>query len=504
MAYQINRYNSSLLTVVEDGTIDQTTDIKLVGKNFAGYGEIQNENFLYLLENFANNTSPPNPISGQLWYDANRSKLKFYDGVRWRTTGGAEVTEDEPVGLTEGDFWWDTVNEQLFAYNGSSFVLVGPQSIGEGITEIQSQTVLDRGKTPHEILVSIVNGEVVYIISSDPEFFIDDTPDNTIPGFDVIKPGLTLINTRNATGGVTSTEHVYWGTASNSLKLGGDDADNFLKKDNAAFESVVSFSDLGFTLGNSADLKVHVPDGTGNKINFVNQIGDTIFFGAKGIEGTKNTIRIKPSSVLPGVTKVEEPNENLYVVRNIDIGSEETPFSNIYSNSFIGISTVSESVLEPASELNRTLDKQENPNTIALRDASGDLRANLFAGTALTARYADLAERYTSRDVLPIGTVVSICIHEDHEVCSANYNDDVIGVVSKNPGFILNNDTSGQPIALKGKTPVRIIGSVNKGNRIYSHDKGMASKDGQGSLVGIALETSNNESEKLINCFLKV
>ena len=48
MAYTIDRYSGVTLVVVEDGTVDQTTDIKLVGKNYAGYGEIQNENFLHL------------------------------------------------------------------------------------------------------------------------------------------------------------------------------------------------------------------------------------------------------------------------------------------------------------------------------------------------------------------------------------------------------------------------------------------------------------------------
>jgi len=69
MAYTIDRYNRTVLTVVEDGTIDQTTDLKLVGKNYAGYGEIQNENFVYLLENFASGTAPSKPISGQVWFD---------------------------------------------------------------------------------------------------------------------------------------------------------------------------------------------------------------------------------------------------------------------------------------------------------------------------------------------------------------------------------------------------------------------------------------------------
>jgi hypothetical protein len=62
MAYTIDRYNGTTLTVVEDGTVDQTTDIKLVGKNYAGYGEIQNENFLHLLENLVVLTSLRRPF----------------------------------------------------------------------------------------------------------------------------------------------------------------------------------------------------------------------------------------------------------------------------------------------------------------------------------------------------------------------------------------------------------------------------------------------------------
>ena len=89
MAYIINRTNGTQLTVVEDGTIDQTTDLKLVGKNYAGYGEIQNENLVALLENFASGQQPTRAIAGQIWFDSTSSKLKFYDGTKFRTTGGA-------------------------------------------------------------------------------------------------------------------------------------------------------------------------------------------------------------------------------------------------------------------------------------------------------------------------------------------------------------------------------------------------------------------------------
>ena len=143
MAYTIDRYSGVTLTTVEDGTVDQTTDIKLVGKNYAGYGEIQNENFLHLLENFSGTSQPPKAISGQIWFDATASKLKFYDGSRFRTTGGAEVSATQPAGLASGDLWWDSTNQQLYAYSGSGFVLIGPQGSGTTVTQMKSVTIRD-------------------------------------------------------------------------------------------------------------------------------------------------------------------------------------------------------------------------------------------------------------------------------------------------------------------------------------------------------------------------
>jgi hypothetical protein len=55
MSYVINRFDGQAISTIEDGTVDQTLDIKLIGKNYAGYGELQNENFLHMLENFASN-----------------------------------------------------------------------------------------------------------------------------------------------------------------------------------------------------------------------------------------------------------------------------------------------------------------------------------------------------------------------------------------------------------------------------------------------------------------
>ena len=255
MSYTINRYNNVQLTVVEDGTIDQTTDLKLVGKNYAGYGEIQNENFVFLLENFAGGNQPPKALSGQIWFDTSNSKLKFYDGTKWRTTGGAEVSADTPAGLALGDFWWDTGNEQLYAYNGTSFVLVGPQGVGDTVTQFQSANIRDTGGTSRPVIKSIINDEVIHIISAQ-EFTIGTEDASSYPGFDVVRQGLTLKNTINSTGGVTSTGHRFWGTASNALKLNGIDASNYVVSTPGSateFTTVVEFSDLGLTVGNTND-----------------------------------------------------------------------------------------------------------------------------------------------------------------------------------------------------------------------------------------------------------
>ena len=103
MAYVINLTNGSQLATVEDGTIDPAHS-KLVGKNYKRYGEIPNENFVHLLEKNFFRANPTVPLTGQIWFDSSGKKLKFYDGTKFRTTGGAEVSTTQPSRLTTGDF----------------------------------------------------------------------------------------------------------------------------------------------------------------------------------------------------------------------------------------------------------------------------------------------------------------------------------------------------------------------------------------------------------------
>ena len=76
MAYTILNSNGTVLTTIQDGTINTTsTSLGLPGRNYSGYGQAIDTNFVQMLENFAANTPPPNPIQGQLWFNTNNNTM---------------------------------------------------------------------------------------------------------------------------------------------------------------------------------------------------------------------------------------------------------------------------------------------------------------------------------------------------------------------------------------------------------------------------------------------
>jgi len=80
MSYIINNSRGQVVAVVADGTINTTsTDLALVGRGVSGYGTSENENYVFLLENFANGTAPLQPILGQLWYNSTTNILSAYN-----------------------------------------------------------------------------------------------------------------------------------------------------------------------------------------------------------------------------------------------------------------------------------------------------------------------------------------------------------------------------------------------------------------------------------------
>lgn len=340
MTYRIDRYSGTFLTNVPDGTIDSnTTDLKFVGRNYTGYGEVQNENFLHLLENFSNAVAPLRPLSGQIWYDSGNRKLKYYDGTKFKVASGAEVASSAPSGLAPGDLWFDSNTNQLSAWNGSSFVLVGPQSApGFGTSQIVTQVVKDSGDTSRVILRAVVGGITTAIFSNEPDFTLSTT--NNIPGFSEtgrkIYKGITLSSV-NSNGVSDSSGYRVWGTVSNAERLGGETPDKFIRSDApGGFTSEINFSRNGLTVGATRDIKLYV--NTTNEPTLENQINGKIIvrISNSGSQTDKDDMMIFTRDIFDSA----DPTSSIAILPGsngrVNLGVASRRWKSVYSQSIFG------------------------------------------------------------------------------------------------------------------------------------------------------------------------
>ena len=594
MAYQVDKFNGAFFVSVEDGTIDTTSDLRFVGKNYAGYGEVQNENFLHLLENFSNTTAPPKVVTGQIWFDSANKKLKFYDGSRFKLAGGAEVSTTAPSGLTTGDFWWDSAAKQLYAWTGTEFALIGPEASPDLGSSIVSASVV-KGTVgtavgPHTILKVLADDKVIGIFSKTA--FTLDNAQNGIDDFTVIKKGFTMAKSQT---GVSTDDYVMWGTANNAARLGGFAADQYIKQGENSFTGEVQFYDPGLTVGDGNDFRLRVEGG--DEVIVENRLGNPITFRITVVETTdeRDIAVITSTGVVPGndnayslgasgsrwnnvyatthtgnlvgnvtgnssgvhignvlasdntvminaatkqigfagaaivgtltgsVTGTASAATNASKLNDLDPSATvpgtavatiavRNTSGNLVANQFVGISDKTDktfidktdAVVDPAwndattSTKYRTARLSATAYSIAARDSSGNIAAVLFQGTATSARYADLAEKYLADADYEIGTVV--VIGGTAEITASQYGELAIGVISENPAYMMNSELEGGVyVALKGRVPVKVKGAVRKGDRLVASDWGCAQvAQDRLDVFAIAIESSDTEDVKLI------
>lgn len=256
MAYTVDKTNSSASPssyTVQDNVLNTQTDLKFIGKGYAGYGEIIHENFLHLLENFANSSAPSKPIQGQLWYDSGASQLKVYTGSNFVPAGNTVPYQPSaPANLVTGDLWIDSDTAQLFFYNGTSNVLIGPTtSPGANTNGFTFESITDNTDTSQNVTKLFNDGNLIAIISEDTF-----TPKAAISGFASITKGITL--------STAISDLKFAGTATDADKLGNVEAANYLRSNaNDTTSGTLGINnDSGLSVGVDSDLTLTV-DSTG-------------------------------------------------------------------------------------------------------------------------------------------------------------------------------------------------------------------------------------------------
>ena len=188
MAYSINKTDGTLLATVADGQVDDlTTDITLIGKNYSGFGESLNENFIKLLENFASTSRPEHPIRGQIWFDTSEAKLKVYTGTGFVPVSSASISNSQPGQPGAGDLWFNNISKQLYFYDGTGFILLGPAySQAQGLSGFKVETILDSLNASRVVTYLYNNGILLGIFAKDtftPKLNIEGFSGSIIPGF---------------------------------------------------------------------------------------------------------------------------------------------------------------------------------------------------------------------------------------------------------------------------------------------------------------------------------
>ena len=205
MSYTLNKTDGTLLVTLVDGSIDTTsTDLTLVGRNYKGFGEFINENYIKMLENFSSSTAPTTPIKGQLWYDTSDARLKIFNGEDWKVAGGPIVSNQTPNNLVAGDLWIDDAKNRLYFWDGTDLVLVGPSyTAGQGKTGFEADSVIDNGNVERTILKQFIGGVLVGIHSNiqfrpgnnfEIQGYPTDPDDTNVPARQLIKVGFNPVD----------------------------------------------------------------------------------------------------------------------------------------------------------------------------------------------------------------------------------------------------------------------------------------------------------------------
>jgi len=429
MSYTITLTDGSIFATIPDGTINTSSSMTLVGKNYAGYGQFINDDIIRLLENGSNTTAPVAPLDGQLWWDLTTDTMKVYNGTTFKVISGATASASAPSSNVAGDLWYDSTNAQLNVYSGTAFILVGPAyTAGTGETGAIPATITDTDAISHVVVELYVQDDIVGIISKDASF----NPQVAIPGFAAnVRPGITLATA------ISGVNQYFQGTANNANTVGNIAASGFVQTTtNQTMTGTLGIlNDSGLSVGADSDARISV---TGSDVYMRNQTNNGNLLIQINQAGTPTTVMTyfgsNAMTTIAGTTTINTAGGATAIVNGAgnavgNIGSSSSYFNKVFAQS-------------------------------------------------TTALYADVAERFASDEIYEPGTVVELGGSAEITRVRHDASDTVFGVISTRPAFTMNggagDDDTHPPVAMTGRVPVKVIGIVNKGDRLISAGAGVA------------------------------
>jgi hypothetical protein len=541
MAYKINNTFGTLLVTLADGTIDvATTDLTLIGKGYAGFGEKLNENLVKLLENFNNTSAPANKVQGQMWYDKTNNQINVYTGSKWKPVGSTSNSATAPTSAVLGDMWFDTSNTQLYVYTGTAWTLIGPTTVaGSGVTQVVSESPEDNTGVKQSILKLVTNDTVVGVVSN-----LAFTPSSTetlgaalvSAGFSSVAQGIQLSTA------VSSAK--FRGTATNSDALGGVAAASYLRSNtnDTTSGTLGVLTDLGLTLGAGSDVTMSlssddftIAQTTQNKdiIFTVNDGGVTtealrikgstgriehLRVGDLTVDGTNTIINTSTLSVEDNIIELNRnisSNAGMPSYTGLKVNRGETSSATEQNLYWVWDETFADDGSTTYGNAGGawTAFKSSQTDTELEAPTLVDIRANIVHATSTTAMYADLAERYETDIPVEAGDVVMLGGHAEITKCQTELSDAVFGVVSESPAFLMNanagNNDTHPMIALKGRVLVKLTGTGQAGDRVVSAGNGEARVANLDectafNTLGRLLKAKYNEQTTLTECVIGV
>ena len=372
MAYTINLTDGTVFATITDGTINTASSMTLVGKNYAGYGEFLDENFIHLLENGSNTTAPAAPLTGQLWWDKTNNLLKVYNGTIFKTISAATSSASQPSSNVTGDLWYDTTNQQLKVYTGVSFLVVGPgYTSAQGTSGAIPETITNNVGATRYITSLYVNSVRVAIVYDGASF----TPEAALlAAFPTIYPGITL------SASVGSA--VFAGTATNANLLDNLDSSDFMR-------ATANTATSGRLQVNNAN-GIYI--GTSNVVNISQSTNDGVIFTP--VSGGNLIIRTNVAGTTYTVATALGNNGALAIANAATVGTTLSVTGNVTGGNLLTAGLVSVTGNVTSGNVNTTLVAATTLSATANVQAGNLRTGGLISATGNITSVANISGSY--------------------------------------------------------------------------------------------------------------